>query len=537
MGLVFGCSTAVLVFNATALAFLIIATLTVPVTQSLGLAYVEDIRYGVFGYCKVEDGVSTCSKAAASYTVSSLTKLTDWKMDDSARDTLAKILIVTPIAAGLTLISALFNLFAHFETFGSSLVFYLIGFFFTLLAFLGSALTCVVAILLFYPHVTWCTWLLIPAAVLNLVSVPLMFFALRVTPYSFKQGDNDNESEQELDHFNNNASGKNKDFSDLTELNDAAIFNNMNSTANSIDKQPVSTLKIITNDSSSLSDTKEKLDLINNYSKSTSSLNNGFGYYNQTQSSNLNPNSNPVTDTKPLNDGKPTLVSTDNHNKAGLVRSEVNSVLPQAAKPDYYSGVATSLYPSSALQPEQHNSKTNSNVSDESNDYDSDFTSVSQRGVNPRYYRNNSGAANTNGPALLPQQQQQQPQQPQPFNNYNNGNNFTRSSNSSSLYPSQPQAQPQPQLQQPYYQQGPPPLSSARPVNQPPRQLASDMALNTNPDFMIPSGPASKGFAQRRNHLNPPSAGSYRPPYKRINQNNPQIPSASLGSGSPYNFR
>lgn len=129
MGLVFGCSTVVVVINAIALAFLILATITAPVVSMLSLAEADNVKYGVFGYCSSSG--SNCSDATFPYKVTSLSPNTnDWKMDDSARDTLAKILIVTPIAAGLTLFSFIFNLFAHFKAFGSSLAFYLIGFFF-----------------------------------------------------------------------------------------------------------------------------------------------------------------------------------------------------------------------------------------------------------------------------------------------------------------------------------------------------------------------------------------------------------------------
>lgn len=604
MGLVFGCSTAVVVINVIALAFLILATITAPVVSSLSLAEADDLKYGVFGYCSTTN--STCSDATFPYKVSSLTTSTDWKMDDNARDTLAKILIVTPIAAGFTLLSLLFNLFAHFRAFGSSLAFYLIGFFFTLIAFFAAALTCIVVFLLFYPNVSWCAWILIPAAILNLFAVPLMFFALRTTPNSFNDDDEETEDKNltDLSDGDNFKSNEIK-LSDFSGPN--ATFTNSNNNS-SIDKNIPTTLKVITNDSSSMTDQRS------GYEKAT------IHDYSTNKNPTGNYNYNGKIQTQPYgSEGTPNLVSSQNYNRGGAVRTEAPSFQPQSAKPDY-STAATSLYPRSAYQsnsatqpprsqqqqqqqqrsyqqtpqrpqnqfqslqqpgfprgnstssgsggPQQttgqsgptsssayNDSSYNSNVlgnsnhgssasddydNDLTNDNDSDFTSVSQRAVNPRYYRGANAA-----PTLFPNQDQQQlvspsqgaagtptsgyfgptgqgsQQQGPPYPDYTSSHYSASGAGTPGGYSQQPQ--------QPMYQASQP----AQP--QAPRKDASAALLATNPDFMV-AGPAFQRQQYPR-RANPASAGTYKPAYKRIQGGAGKVTPASLGADSPYNFR
>lgn len=622
MGLVFGCSTVVVVLNAITLAFLIIATITAPVVSSLALAEADNIKYGVFGYCSSSTSNSTCSDATFPYSVTSLSSNTnDWKMDDNARDTLSKILIVTPIAAGLTFLSLVFNLFSHFKVFGSSLAFYLIGFLFTALAFFACAITCIVTFLLFFPHVTWCAWLLVPAAILNLFAVPLMFFALRTTPNSFNLDvDEENEDKNLTDLSDGDNFKSNNEFKldDFTGPNATFTSSNNNS---SIDKNiPLSTLKVITNDSSSMTDQRSGLEktTIHDYSTNKSPTND-FNYNGKIKTQHYG------------TEGTPNLVSSQNYNRGGAVRSEAPSFKPQSVKPDYSTG-ATSLYPKSAYQSQQPqqgprsqqrppqrpqgqfqslqqpgaipragnsassgmnasnlntnappsgvpnssssgnnshsnytsskvlgNSNQGSSASDEydnelTNDNDSDFTSVSQRAVNPRYYRGAQAAPtlfpnqeqqqlvspsqgtggyfpSTQQGQMPPQQQQQQQQPPPPQQQQQTYPDYSSSHYSGSAVAPGPYS---PQLyQQPQFQQAPV-LNQQPQQPQAPRKNTSDVLLSTNPDFMV-SGPAfqRQQFPRR---TNPQASGGYRPAYKRV-QGGTKVTPASLGGDSPYNFK
>lgn len=165
-----------------AVAFLIICCVTAPVFKQIGLSKYDDITYGVFGYC--ETGKS-CSTASASYNPNKLASDDDnWKMGDRTRSILGKILVITPVAAGLNFISFLSTIITFIISAvngPTSAASFTINLVFSIIAFLSSALMCIVIFLLFYPNVTWCSWLLIPAAVLPLIIIPLIFVAHSTT--------------------------------------------------------------------------------------------------------------------------------------------------------------------------------------------------------------------------------------------------------------------------------------------------------------------------------------------------------------------
>lgn len=167
------------VFQFVSMAFLIICCVTAPVFRQIGLSKYNDITYGVFGYCHG----NSCSKASASYNPSQFQENNDnWTLNNHTRDVLGKILIVTPIAAGLNFFSFLSSFISiiivtlqNNNTFSAVLFF--INFLFTLFGFLSASLMCIVIFLLFYPNMTWCSWLLIPAAALQLINIPIIFIS------------------------------------------------------------------------------------------------------------------------------------------------------------------------------------------------------------------------------------------------------------------------------------------------------------------------------------------------------------------------
>jgi hypothetical protein len=623
MALLFGCSTVVVLFSIVSLACLIIATITAPAT-SLALAQAEDLKYGVFGYCTT-GASSTCTTGSPWYTVSDLTELTDWKMGSNARDTLAKILIVTPIAAGLTLISFLFNLFSHFKVFGCSLAFYIVGFIFALLAFFGAAITCIVVFLLFYPHVQWPSWLLIPAGVLNLLSVPLVFFAMKTNPTSSHDSDDEEIDRENLTDLSDGDNFKNESF----KMNDFSAIPRNDSYSTEKINVSAPAIKVLTDDSSYNGSNYEKVSM-RDYSRNatTNPEASAFRSYNYAgQDSTLeSANEIPMTD-----DGTPNLISSQNYTR-GAVRTEAVSVQPQSVKPDfggntptyqssqYSSGSAHPIPPASLKQPQysfssstyqasssdyqkpqgyqqpttesyqassgsydqpsssvyQKNSQpssneyaasgalssfnqasvpyplatfdnTGSNAVGSSNhnsipddiDYDndindngSDFTSVSQRAANPRYYR----GMQPNGPTLFPPQMQQQQQlqlqlqqqqQQQPLQH------IPQNSQVPMGYAPQGQfIQSNPQGGQTLFNGS---YAPPQPQSQGPVKDTSDYLLSNNPDFRI-GGPASQR-PNTRKASSPAIPGGYRPAYKRLQSGQKGLPAASLSADSPYNIR
>ncbi|QLG72088.1 hypothetical protein HG535_0C04420 [Zygotorulaspora mrakii] len=168
-----------LVLQFAAVAFFIICSVTAPVFRQIGLSKHNDVTYGVFGYCRNE----RCTTPSATYSpVGADTGDRDggWRMSSRARTSLGRILIITPVAAGLNFLSMVSVLIAFLTCLisgSSSAVLFTINIVMATISFLASALVCVIVFLLFYPHITWCTWLLIPGAVLPLVVIPLIFVA------------------------------------------------------------------------------------------------------------------------------------------------------------------------------------------------------------------------------------------------------------------------------------------------------------------------------------------------------------------------
>ena len=619
-----GCSTFVVVLSAISLAFLIIATITAPAT-SLSLAEAEGLRYGVFGYCYTAN--DTCVTGDPSYSVSDLTQLTDWTMDDNARDTLVKILIVTPVAAGLTLISLIFNALGHFRVFGSSTVFYAIAFVFALLAFFAAAITVIVTLLLFYPHVMWPSWILIGSGVLNLVSVPLVFFAMRAGPHST---DDDDEHDVDLDDYDGN----------ITDLTDGDNFKNNSSFKmndfSSISKNDnystekfsgPSAIKVVTDDSSFSGSNQEKVSM-HDYSKPIDMESQNYRSYsygtatgaataaavaasagttgNTTTSTAAQPQSHRANAGFPpapennnvLEEGAPNLVSSTNYNRGGAVRSEAPKFQSQSARPEYSITTANSsaeIYPSAQYGVSESNA-SQQQVSNESsapyplstldqtdssnlnslreddyneiNDDGSDFTSVSQRAANPRYYR----GMQSNGPSLFQNQQQLQDgaqiagdyqQNYQPYSKgqaqhgpsqygpsqygpsqhgpsqYGPSQHVPSQYGPSQYVPSQyGPAQSGPSTQYVPQQQfsGVPQQQQPQQPQQPPQVDASDYLLSHNPDFQVGGSAYPKQSAKKSMGI-PSSSGGYRPAYKRLQNSSKGLPAASLSNDSPYNIR
>lgn len=137
-----------------------------------------------------------CSAASANYKAYKIQETysddsSAWKMSLSARKSLSELLLVVPIAAGLVFINFLINsvnLVTQKRDVNENerfiFVQFIISCVFSFLSFAGAAMSCIVVFLLFYPHVKWPAWILIPAAILSLVCLPLTFIQ-----YLFKKNE------------------------------------------------------------------------------------------------------------------------------------------------------------------------------------------------------------------------------------------------------------------------------------------------------------------------------------------------------------
>ncbi|CDK25178.1 unnamed protein product [Kuraishia capsulata CBS 1993] len=507
----FGIHTVALVTQTVAFAFLLIAVLTVPVTKSLALSEYSNYRYGVFGYCKISTG--NCSKAAASYKPSEIGSGSDWKMNDNARDKLAEILIVTPVAAGLCLISVITLALGHIRRCTTAGAYWGIVVISTVIAFLASALVCIVVFLLFWPHMKWPGWLLIGSGVLSLASIVFAFLAMKLSP---DESSNDLTSMDPMEGHRMDLLDKSYDASTFTgtgfkgpatakslnsseekkSLNDfsnpyqssGTFYNQSSSSFNHLNKYET-TVGVVTGTAVAPA-SAATLETNPFAQRPTNAGNSGLrfdnrGYDPETRSTNSNPlQQQPRV---PLNAGSST----------SLVSEQPKALIPQIANPyDTYNDPDLDLAEDVDIV-----DTTKPTVSPDGQDIiaddESDFTSVSQRAVNPRYYQ-----------APAPQQQ---PQQHPPFQQTAPQQGYSAQQvpvpvpqqgafpHSASYYPTNsPVLQGPPAQQRPAYnpynsgyssgmsQQNYPMMApQAAPAPPKPRNTISDSLLNNNPDFSV----------------------------------------------------
>ena len=527
------------VLQFISMAFLIICCVTAPVFKQIGLSVHEDITYGTFGYCSPDDG---CSKASASYDPYSLTASdSDWKMSSTARKALGSILIVMPIAAGLNFFAFVsaavsFVLSIVKPNSGGSLpaANFIINLIFQLVAFLSAALMCIVSFLLFFPHVTWCTWLLIPAGVLPLLSLPLMFAA-----YMAKDTDSMGE-DGDMASLNGNQR--------LLKVEDLYETGNQDTVLPDI--QPINrgpdggSFGLTSNEGSSSLD-KEKYDM---YNTTTDEL----------DDSQENSDAEAYGETE----------EKDSHKRYSVIRSDAGDSFEDNAHGmrqfNLSQSLASSVYSQkdhySEVQPknkilEDFMSKDGGKSLEApyipEEDEGSVVTSVSRNGINRNnnagnapYPHSNNGAP-IQGNNQYPRYQNQGPgphplqqQQPRPMNM---GNNRGPHMN---YPPQQRNFGPQPNYgPQPHY--GGPQLHYAPQQYAPQGPSASEMIMQNNPNF-LPNGPSrmnprmQRPFQQQQQPQGGFQGGNthFAPAYKkRMNNRANTFQNINNGAGAAYNFR
>lgn len=504
------------VLQFVSMAFLIICCVTAPVFEQIGLSKYNSITYGVFGYCD-SDG---CSKASALYNPSQFQENNDnWKINNHARGTLGKILIVTPIAAGLNFFSFLSSFISTIiitlqnnSTFSAILFF--INLLFTVFGFLSASLICIVVFLLFYPNMTWCSWLLIPAAALPLVNIPIIFIG------HFNSHNND---ENDLDYTSDGDHLLSTEFetddtnmSHYTEKKLAPTVlptfesqNNNNNTFTDLYQKDTS----ITNSTTDIS-SSHYLEKKEDYHTGTLERNSTSGFSSQTDSNSINKiedNKEEETNTNEqieddidakrdsfiafsvidndtaLNRTNSSSIASSNYSNKYLHKNAlpINKLLQDIYNP-----------PSS-----NHNTLQNVQQRDDSVDNMSDFTSISQRPSNTNYsipIKNNynSNVNNSNMTQTLPYPQSPsvtsfnyvQPSQQFPYQQTQKQFNIPLQNNQQPInqyfQPMVPQ-QRFPQYQQHYTSSGP---------------NSSELLLQNNPNFI----PQTRSLgAKKRFYSNP----------------------------------
>lgn len=165
-----GFNTLSFFLTIVSLVFLILACISPPVVKSFALGSSEASKFGIFGYCSQ-------GQCYLSYPYEfKESDSTTWLLSKNDRNTLAKIFVVCPIAAGLNFLCLVVLFISHFNSSGI-LIFTLL---LNLLSFLATALICIIVIITFYPNVEWTAWILVGAAAASLISLPFEVLALKL---------------------------------------------------------------------------------------------------------------------------------------------------------------------------------------------------------------------------------------------------------------------------------------------------------------------------------------------------------------------
>ena len=429
------------------MAFLVICCVSAPVFKQIGLSKHNDYTYGVFGYCDlIENTCTSISTSYDPYAVESGGGI--WKLSQGIRKVLGNILIITPVAAGLNfiaflitltlLISAIFDIRA-IKSSGALFVVHLAA---SMVAFLSAALMCIVIFLLFFPHVTWCSWLLIPAAALSLIAIPLVFLAHSYISYDGYNNDDAQSDDQELiritdvDDYSKNLHHE--------DIGPNAINRNANIGTDGhlvlpdfqqTNKPMISESTLATTSDSSLI-LKEKQGL----------------------------NINAMGDEeKPTKNNKQTAFSAIDKQRLGLrtsIKSTNNNQTGTNQNLPYSLSTRSSSYTTHEGQNNMAQGQADHDNYMNDNDSESGLTSVSQRGVNPQYYQQHQPVMNhvdcypANNNMGFSQRRSSQPSNYafQPPNRKVYNNNMQRPMQRSLPQQQYPQQYPQ-QYQQPYLQQ------------------------------------------------------------------------------------
>ena len=616
----FSISTVISILQFTSLAALIIACVTAPVFHQISLSSYDGYRYGVFGYCHGGSDTNECSKASANYQAYSLQNSENentWKMASTARKTLSELLLVLPVSAGVVFFSMVFNITYGFISSGSKLLF-LIDLLLTFLAFSGSAFSCIVVFLLFYPHVNWCAWILIPSAVLNLVSLPLTFLVYKnKRDASLDSRDSDNEDTESTDDYSSRLDRgfvktnllNREDTAVENEKNDISITN-LNYKDDDFFAQGIPKAYQSNNNSSTV--------LGSNLALKTTAHTNNSGSFDFTNNNNNNNNINDENDENDFdmslddvnrqqpfsavankrfssnsnvypsveqaptsaNSGKTFPQSVRDPSDSSSKYSEMplnnQNSYPSLRQPNKF-GMQNAprrtdtlntadLKPGSVLQLKDDAPPTLSNYMKQNDAIDeedeefirkntidpaerpdidddgisdpgSDFTSVSQRGINPEYFKKQQMQQVRPGPLSA-----QQPQVPVPQNRQRFNNQTMPQQQNRLAYPQQPQQPPmQGAYRQPYYNSAQQYQQNYAPGYAGQPQMMRYNNMNTPTNYAMQNSQAfpnaSMGPANRFPQQQQPMA--YRPGYKKKlpGNNMPGFTPASMQKGNIYNFR
>lgn len=495
--------------------FFILASISAPTLTSIFLAKDNDNNtvFGIFGYCMLgDDGNYTCTSISLFTSFSHVISKSIIK--SSMLDKISPSLILVPFSAGLTFLSLILNVVSIF----SHLNFiWILSIIVATFSFLSSVYTCIIVFLIFYPHVTWLSWCLIPSTAINFANLIIVAIAFKLLP-SPDDILNDAEDDEDNNYEDKNYFDKNSVYNN----SNAITGSNLNGTFDNIPHVKddfMNRSTFITRNDSSVSSfsTKEK-------------------------------------------DKNDFLIVSERLDTENSTSSNQSLKIPNVENPydDNTTGKLNHLSSTTVFNgdfEDRRLSSDNENISTSADSLSSNFTSISQRPINPNYYAGvsnvphipandnnmyNNGHAyynvNTAGNGQRFQQQQQQQQQHYQQHQYNQYQNQMSSmpNQQRSAYMNKPK---------PYMMMGQRPaghnlvntnMNMGGMRNQP--YTRNQISMNSRPNYqkqsfhpLNPYAPNSSNISNQR-----PNNDKFVPMKYRTLNNMQNLQSSGFGNYDPY---
>ncbi|AEO65047.1 uncharacterized protein THITE_56897 [Thermothielavioides terrestris NRRL 8126] len=157
----------VLLFAAFVL--LMLSVLSTPIIRVIPLASWQGVDFGVFGYCD-KNGCTSIGIGYDVHDVLGSSNSNDFDLPSSTRSTISSLLIIHPVAAGVTLFMFVLAVVAHFHSPSHSSRYLLLLFIVGILNFLVCLLSFLADVLLFVPHMAWGSYVVLAATILVALS-------------------------------------------------------------------------------------------------------------------------------------------------------------------------------------------------------------------------------------------------------------------------------------------------------------------------------------------------------------------------------
>ncbi|EEB06150.1 fungal protein [Schizosaccharomyces japonicus yFS275] len=161
-----------------AVVFFALACCTAPVSSRLTLSKLDDIRFGIFGYCT---DVSNCIDPRIGYNYDFLNTNTasGYRLSANVRYRASFGLVLVPVSACVCAFAFLMLLFAHLGFVARSPSYFNVVAAVIFFNIFLTAISFIICVITFIPHIRWISWLVLANTGIQLIVLFTLFIARR----------------------------------------------------------------------------------------------------------------------------------------------------------------------------------------------------------------------------------------------------------------------------------------------------------------------------------------------------------------------